>query len=92
MIRTIFICFIIFTIGINGLRRRCMNTGVLFLDKILRSPIIVYGESLGKEIYVETENELLFNITFGVDCIFKGENIQNRIEIIDAGILEYYFN
>jgi len=69
-----------------------MNTGVLFLDKILRSPIIVYGESLGKEIYVETENELLFNITFGVDCIFKGENIQNRIEIIDAGILEYYFN
>ncbi len=92
MIRKIFICFVIFTIGINGLRRRCMNTGVLFLDKIIRSPIIVYGQSLGKEIYVETDTELLFNITFHVDCILKGENIENRIEITDAGIffLEFY--
>ena len=87
MIRKILICFLIFTIGINGLRRRCMNTGVLFLDKILRSPIIIYGESLAKEIYVETETELLFNITFRVDCIFKGENIKNRIKITDAGII-----
>ncbi len=80
MIRIIIlIFFVIFSNEINGLRRRCMNTGVLFPDKILRSPIVVYGESLGKEIYIETEIELLFNITFRVDCIFKGEDIENQI-------------
>jgi hypothetical protein len=90
MIRIILICFVIFSNEINGLRRRCVNTGVLFPDKILRSPIIVYGESLGKSIYVETESELLFNITFRVDCILKGQDIQNRIEITDAGIVDFY--
>lgn len=92
MIRIILICFIICIIETNGLRRRCTNTGVLFPDKILRSSIVVYGESLGKKIYVDTETELLFNITFRVDCIFKGNDIENRIEITHAGIfLKYLF-
>ncbi len=86
MLRFIIICFVIFPNEINGLRRRCTNTGVFFTDKILRSPIIVYGESLAKRIYVETDTELLFNITFRVDCIFKGQNIDNEIEITEAGI------
>ncbi len=89
--KIILICFVIFIIEINGLRRRCMNTGVLFPDKILHSSIVVYGESLAKAIYVETETELLFNVTFRVDCIFKGEDIENRIEITDAGILDFFF-
>jgi hypothetical protein len=76
---------IIFSNEISGLRRRCINTGVLFPDKISRSPIVVYGESLAKRIYVETDIELLFNVTFRVDCIFKGENIEHRIEITNAG-------
>ncbi len=91
MIRIICICLIIYSNEIFGLRRRCMNTGVLFPDKISRSPIIVYGESLAKRIYVETDIELLFNVTFRVDCIFKGDNIENRIEITDAGRKEEFF-
>ncbi|CAF1360086.1 unnamed protein product [Adineta steineri] len=87
IIRIILICFIIFPCNINGERRRCMNTGVLFTDKIIHSPIIVYGEPLAKEIYVDTDMELLFNVTFRVDCIFKGqEDIVNRINITEAGI------
>ena len=85
MIRISCICLIIFFTGISGLRRRCINTGVLFPDKISGSPIIVYGESLAKRIYDETETELLFNVTFRVDCIFKGKNIEQRIEITNAG-------
>ncbi|CAF3422372.1 unnamed protein product, partial [Rotaria sp. Silwood2] len=41
-----------------------------------------------KRIHVETDTEILFNITFRVDCIFKGQNIENRIEIIETGIKE----
>ncbi|CAF1444755.1 unnamed protein product [Rotaria sp. Silwood1] len=85
MIKIILIYFLIIPIEINGIRR-CMNTGVLFLDTIVRSPIVVYGKSLGKQIDIETDTEILFNITFRVDCIFKGENIENRIEIIQTGI------
>ncbi|CAF1365169.1 unnamed protein product [Rotaria sordida] len=87
MIRIILIYFLIFPIEINGIRRRrCMNTGILFLDTIARSPIVVYGKSLAKQIDIETDKEILFNITFRVDCIFKGQYIENRIEIIKAGI------
>jgi hypothetical protein len=82
----ILIFCIIFPISIEGLRRRCSNTGVLFPDKIFGSPIVIYGESVAKQIYLETDKELLFNITFRVDCIFKGQDIPNRIEITEAGI------
>jgi hypothetical protein len=85
MIRIICICLIIFFTEISGLRRRCINTGVLFPDKISGSSIVVYGESLAKRIYNETETELLFNITFRVDCIFKGKDVEHRIEITNAG-------
>ncbi|CAF4686048.1 unnamed protein product, partial [Rotaria sp. Silwood2] len=65
MIRMILIFFLIFSIEINGMRR-CINTGVFFLDTIARSPIVVYGKSLGKRINVETDTEILFNITFRI--------------------------
>jgi hypothetical protein len=91
MIRLIFICFLIIPVVINGIRRRCINTGVLFPDKISRSSVVVYGESLAKQIYLETDTELLFNITFRVDCIFKGKDIGNRIEITEAGSDEFYY-
>ncbi|CAF0920955.1 unnamed protein product [Rotaria sordida] len=86
MIRILFILCLIFLIEINAKRHRCINSGVLFSDKIIRSPIIVYGQSLAKRIHLETNTELLFNITFRVDCIFKGQDIENQIEITEAGI------
>jgi len=85
-IQTGFVFLLIFLIGIDGARRRCVNTGALLPDKIMRSPIVVYGEPTAKRIYVDTDTQLLFNISFRVDCIFKGQNIENRIEITDAGI------
>lgn len=91
MLRIILFYFLILIIQIDGLRRRCMNTGVLFPDKILRSSIVVYGESLGKKIYIETDTEILFNVTFRVDCIFKGQDVDNRIEITDAGRMNFSF-
>ena len=85
MTRTLLIFSFIFLTEINGNRHRCINTGVLLSDKVSRSPIVVYGKPVGKRIYLDTNIELLFNITFRVDCIFKGENIQKRIEITEAG-------
>jgi hypothetical protein len=90
LIQLVLIVCAIVPISIAGLRRRCSNTGVLFSDKIFHSPIVVYGESLATEIYLETETELLFNVTFGVECIFKGQDIEDRIEITEAGILDIY--
>jgi len=86
MIRILLIIYFGFLIEINAIHRRCINNGVLFPDEILRSPIVVYGESIAKRIYVDTNTELLFNVTFRVDCIFKGQDIENRIEITEAGI------
>lgn len=87
MISIILLCLIIGSSEIDALRRQCSNTGILFSDKITQSPIIVYGKSLAKRIYVETDTELLFNVTFRVDCIFKGgEQIPDRMEITNAGM------
>ncbi|CAM4797759.1 unnamed protein product [Rotaria magnacalcarata] len=47
---------------------------------------LLYGKSIGKVIYVDNDAELLFNVTFRVECILKGQDIKNRIEITDAGI------
>lgn len=69
--------------------RPCPSTGIFILDAITNAPIVVYGKSIGKTIYVDTDKELLFNVTFQVDCIFKGQNIESRIEITNAGILKY---
>jgi len=85
MIRIFLILCLIFLIEINASRRRCINSGVLFPDKILRSPIVVYGESIGKRIYLDTNTELLYNVTFRVDCVLKGQDIENQIEITEAG-------
>ncbi|UJR22303.1 hypothetical protein I4U23_025361 [Adineta vaga] len=89
IVRFLIICYVFtFPITIQALRRRCNNTGVLFTDKIFGSPIIVYGESIRKAIYLETETELLFNVTFRVDCILKGAKLEHQIEITSAGIKE----
>ncbi|CAF0903059.1 unnamed protein product [Rotaria sp. Silwood1] len=86
MIRMLLIICLIFLIETDAKRHRCVNSGVLFSDKIMRSPIVVYGQSISKKIHFETNTELLFNITFRVDCILKGEDIENQIEITEAGI------
>lgn len=85
MIRILLLYSIIVSNQLVALRRQCLNTGILFPDKISRSPIIIYGKSLAKRIYLETDTELLFNVTFRVDCIFKGDPTEGRIEITDAG-------
>ncbi|CAF2432696.1 unnamed protein product [Rotaria sp. Silwood2] len=77
---------LIFLIEIDAKRHRCVNSGVLFSDKVMRAPIVVYGQPIAKRIHLDTNTELLFNITFRVDCIFKGEDIENQIEITEAGI------
>lgn len=69
----------------EALRRRCINSGVLFPDKILRSPTVVYGEATAKRVYLESDTELLFNVTFRVDCIFKGQDVEHRIDVTQAG-------
>jgi len=91
MIRIFLILYLIFLIEINATRRRCINSGVLFPDKILRSPIVVYGESIAKRIYLDTNTELLYNVTFRVDCILKGQDIENQIEITEAGRNKFFF-
>lgn len=83
MFRLFLILSLIFQI--DALRRRCIQSGLPFPDEIHRSPIVVYGEPITKRIYVDTDTELLYNITFRVDCILKGQDIENRIEITEAG-------
>ncbi|CAF0733338.1 unnamed protein product [Adineta ricciae] len=86
MIQRLLLFYLIFTIKICTARRRCVNNGVLFNEKIIRSPIVVYGEVVGKRVYLDSDTELLFNVSFRVDCILKGPDIQSPIEITDAGI------
>jgi len=85
-IRTVSVILCLLLIEVNGIRRRCVNSGALLPDKILRSPTIVYGESMAKQIDVDTDVELLFNVTFRVDCILKGRGVEENIEITNAGI------
>jgi hypothetical protein len=93
MIRLLLILFVIFPTEINGVRRRCINSGVLFSDQIFRSPFVIYGEAITKNVYRDTNTELLFNLTFRVDCVFKGEDVANNIEITEAGkILLFCFS
>ncbi|CAF0885993.1 unnamed protein product [Adineta steineri] len=86
MIRILLTVYLLCFIEIHAIRRRCINSGVLFSDQIARSPLIVYGESLAKNIYVESDTESLFNVTFRIDCILKGQIIESQIKITDAGI------
>jgi hypothetical protein len=85
MIRILFFLCLIYLIGIEAIHRRCINSGILFPDKTLLSPIVVYGESISKRIYHDSNIELLYNVTFRVDCILKGQDIEERIEITEAG-------
>jgi hypothetical protein len=90
MLRILLILSLIYLIEINAARRRCINSGVLFPDKVFRSPIVVYGESISKRVYLDTNIELLFNITFRVDCILKGQDVENQIYITEAGRLDFH--
>ena len=85
MIQRLLLFYLLFSIKICTARRRCVNNGVLFNEKIIRSPIVVYGEVVGKRVYLDSDTELLFNVSFRVDCILKGPDIQSPIEITDAG-------
>jgi len=69
-----------------GERRGCSNAGIMLSNKILGSPIIVYGESMEKSISDSSSTQLLFKVMFRVDCILKGEPTQRIIQITDAGI------
>ncbi|CAF4440054.1 unnamed protein product, partial [Rotaria magnacalcarata] len=86
MIRITLILCVIFFIEINARRHRCIDSGVSFSDKISRSPIVVYGASIEKQIYLQSKTELLFNVTLQVDCIFKGQDVEKEIKITEAGI------
>ena len=85
------VCLLLF-VKIEALRRRhCSSTGFLFPDQIVRSSVVLYGESLAKTISVDTDRELLFNVTFRVDCVLKGDNVEHRIDIVHAGKRSVYF-
>ena len=88
MIRIALLICLVGLVPTDGLRRRCINSGILFPDKILGSPIVVYGESIGKRVYVDTDTDFLFNVTLRVDCILKGQDVEHQIEITQAGSIE----
>jgi hypothetical protein len=85
MIRILFLLCFIYFIEIQAIRRRCINSGVLFPEKTLLSPIVVYGESISKRVYEDSHTQLLYNVTFRVDCVLKGQDIEEKIEITEAG-------
>ena len=76
---------LIFLLTADALHRRCINSGVSFSERTLRSSIVVYGETLSKRIHSDTDAELLYNVTFRVDCILKGQDVEHQIEITEAG-------
>lgn len=77
--------FLLCIMEIHALHRRCINSGVPFSERITHSPVMVYGQVLSKRIYVDSNTELLYNVTFRVDCILKGQEIEQEIEITEAG-------
>lgn len=77
--------YLIFFVTINALHRRCINSGVSFSERTLSSPIVVYGQTISKKIDLDSNTELLYNVTFRVDCILKGQDIEQQIEITEAG-------
>ena len=56
---------------------------MLFSTKVEESPLIVVGTSLNKVLDPEVQN--LFNVTFMVECILKGQPTQRFIQIVQAG-------
>jgi len=69
-----------------GERRTCTNGGTMLSNKIMGSPIIVFGEVMEKRIYNISPTELLFSASFHVDCVMKGSPTERIIQITDAGI------
>lgn len=86
MYRLLLIFAVIYFVKVDGSRRRCINSGILFSSKILRSPIVIYGETISKQVYRDTNAELLSNVTFRVDCVLKGQNVEHEIDITEVGI------
>ena len=70
---------------VHAVHRRCINSGVPFSERTTHSPVIVYGEAISKRIYIDSNTQLLYNVTFRVDCILKGQEIEQGIEITEAG-------
>ncbi|CAF1006028.1 unnamed protein product [Adineta ricciae] len=61
-------------------------TDEISLDaKVQQSPLIVLGISLNKHFYTNIHN--VFNVSFLVQCILKGEPTQQVIQIVQAGSL-----
>lgn len=86
MHRILLVLALVYIFKIDAVRRRCINNGITFSEKILRSPVVIYGETISKQTYRESSKELLSNVTFRVDCILKGQDIENQINITEAGI------
>lgn len=86
MIRIVFLllCSILLP-EIYARRHRCMDDNVLLAEKVSRSSFVVYGTSMSKQVHLHTKNESLFNVTFHVECIFKGQNMEKVIQITEAG-------
>ncbi|CAF0894044.1 unnamed protein product [Adineta ricciae] len=62
------------------------TTDEISLDaKVQQSPLIVLGISLNKHFYTNIHN--VFNVSFLVQCILKGEPTQQVIQIVQAGSL-----
>ncbi|CAF3122112.1 unnamed protein product [Rotaria sp. Silwood2] len=57
----------------------------VFDIKVQQSPLILIGTSLNKNIDINIPN--LFNVTFLVRCILKGQPTQRIIRIVQAGAL-----
>ena len=93
MLRFVVVVACLLLVEIEALRRRhCSSTGFLFPDQIVRSSVVLYGESLAKAISVDNDRELLFNVTFRVDCVLKGDNVEHRIDIVHAGKLSVFLS
>jgi len=59
------------------------ENNIPFPAKVYQSPIVVIGTSLNKNIDLNIRN--LFNVTFLVECILKGQPTQRIINIVQAG-------
>lgn len=88
-ISTIFLLIVSSTCnGKSTFKKNCPEDNVDFATKVDNSSIIVYGKTIGKNLY--GSDDTMFFVQFQVDCILKGPAVERQINITRAGKIEFY--
>lgn len=82
-VSSIFLLIVVSICSGQTTSRICPPDTVDFATKVEKSSVVVYGKPMAK--IMNDGSDSVFQVSFQVDCIFKGPATLRQINIIDAG-------